>query len=224
MGGGQRTAKVQPAGTRQDAGHDLGAAGPAACGVPAVLAGLAPVVLAQGFRDAALADTAPATRPVQQVPLVQADEPDRDLPAGRSRFPGRELVQPVESSADVRIGDEPVLSLGRRGVFVLPGADRAGRFAGQSGEPFHGRGRCPRERLVKNLLHFRPWPQAGFLVPGGDRAHADSQLLSERLVAQPQRVLQRARGAAGPAGHQVHDPPPGPEMSATGPCPAQAPG
>ena len=224
MGGGQRAAEVQPAGTRQDAGHDLGAAGPAAGAVPAVLAGLAPVVLAQGFRDAALADTAPAARPVQQVPLVQADEPGRDLPAGCSRFPGRELVQPVESSADVRIGDEPVLSLGRRGVFVMPGADRAGRFAGQYGEPFHGRGRCPRECLVKNLLHFRPWPQAGFLVPGGDRAYADSQVLGERLVAHPQRGLQRARGAAGPARHQVHDPPPGAEMSATGPCPAQAPG
>ena len=224
MGGGQRTAEVQPARTRQDAGHYLGAAGPAARAVPAVLAGLAPVVLAQGIRDATLADTAPAARPVQQVPPVEADEPGRDLPAGRSRFPGRKLVQAAESPADVLIGNQPVLSVGRRGVFVPPGAHRAGRFTGQHGEPFPGRGRCPRERLVKNLLHFRPRPQAGFLVPGGDRAHADSQVRGERLVAHPQRSLQRARGAPGPAGHQVHDPPPRAEMTATGPCPAQAPG
>ena len=225
MGGGQRTAEVQPAGTRENAGHDLGAVGPAACGVPAVLAVLAPVVLAQGIRDAALADTAPAARPVEQVPPVEADEPGRDLPAGRSRFPGRELVQAIEGPADVVIGNEPVLSVGRCGVFVLPGAYRAGRFAGQHGEPFPGRGRCPRERGVKNLLHFRPRPHAGFLVPGGDRAHADSQVRGERLVAHPQRGLQRARGAAGPAaGHQVHDPPPGAEMTAPRPRPARAPG
>ena len=224
MGGRQRAAEVQPAGTGEDAGHDLGAAGPAARAVPAVLAGPAPVVLAQGIRDATLADTAPAARPVEQVPPVEADEPGRGLPAGRSRFPCCQLVQAVQSPADVLIGNQSVLSLGRRGVFIVPGAHRAGRFTGQHGEPFPGRGRCPRERGVKNLLHFRPRPQARFLVPGGDRAHADSQVLGERLVAHPQRGLQIARGAAGPAGHQVHDPPPKAGMSATGPCPAQAPG
>ena len=224
MAGSQRAAEVQPVRTREHAGHYLRAVVPAARTVPAVLAGLAPVVVAQGIRDIIAADAASAARPVEQVPPVEAGEPGRDRPAGRSRFPGRELVQAVEGPADVLVGNEPVLSVGRRAVVVCPGAHGAGRFAGQHGEPFPGRGRCPRERGVKHLLHFRPRSQAGLLVPGGDRAHGDSQVLGERLVAHPQRRLQRARGAPGPAGHQVHDLPPKAEMTAPGPGLTQPPG
>jgi hypothetical protein len=176
MAGGQRAAQVQPVRTREHAGHYLPAVGPAARAVPAVPGALAPVVLAQGLRDIIAADAAPAARPVEQVPRVEAGEPCRDRPAGRSRFPCCKLVQAAKGPADVRVGNEPVLSLGRRAVVVCPGAHGTGRFAGQHGEPFPGLGRGPRERGVKHLLHFRPRSQAGLLVPGSDRAHGDSQV------------------------------------------------
>ena len=207
MAGGQRAVEVQPVRTGEHAGHYLPAVVPAARAVPAVPGGLAPVVLAQGIGDSIPADAASAARPVEQVPRVEAGEPCRDRPAGRSRFPCCKLVQAAEGPADVLVGNEPVLSLGRRAVVVCPDAYRRGRLTGQHGEPFPGRGRCPRERGVKHLLHFRPRSQAGLLVPGSDRAHGDSQVFGERLVAHPQRGLQRARGTSGPAGHHVHGPP-----------------
>ena len=54
-----------------------------------------------------------------------------------------------------------------------PDADRRGRLTGQHGEPLPGRCRGPRERGVKKLLHLRPRPEVGFLVPVRDGAHAD---------------------------------------------------
>ena len=159
MAGGQRAAQVQPAGTGEHAGHDLRAVVPAARAVPAVLAGLAPVVGAQGIRDTIPADAAAAARPVEQVPRVEAGEPCRDRPAGRSRFPCCELVQAVEGPADVLVGNEPELSAGRRAIVVCPGAHGAGRFAGQHGEPFPRSGRCPRERGVKPAFRVIPWPR-----------------------------------------------------------------
>ena len=84
----------------------------------------------------------------------------------------------------------------------------------------------PCERGVKKLLHLRPRPQAGFLVPARDRPHADSQMGGERLVAHPQCGLQRARGTAGPAGHHVHGLPTvgKAEMTTLKSHPAHAPG
>src|SRR5205814_7989871 len=128
MAGGQRAVEVQPVRTGEHAGHYLPAVVPAARAVPAVLGGLAPVVLAQGTGDITPADAAPAARPVEQVPRVEAGEPCRDRPAGRSRFPGCKLVQAAEGPADVLVGNEPVLSLGRRAVVVSLGAHGAGRF------------------------------------------------------------------------------------------------
>ena len=224
MAESQRAVKVQPVRTCEHAGYYLRAVVLAARTIPAVLAGLAPVVAAQGIGDTIPADAAPAARPVEQVPPVEAGEPGRDRPAGRSRFPGCELVQAVEGPADVRVGNEPVLGVGRCAVVACPGAHGAGRFAGQHGEPFRGRGRRPGERGVKHLLHFRPRSQAGLLVPACDRAHGDPQVRGERLVAHPQRRLQRARVVSGPAGHQVHDLPPQAEMTAPRPGLTRPPG
>ena len=53
--------------------------------------------------------------------------PCRDHPAGHSRFPGCKLVQAAERPADVLVGNQPVLSLGRRAVVVCPDAHRRGR-------------------------------------------------------------------------------------------------
>ena len=117
----QRTAEVQPVRTGQDTGHDLGVIVPAACAVTAVLAGLVTVVLAQGIRDATPADAPSPARPVEQVSPVQPGQPCRDVPASRSRFPARELVQAAERTADVLIGDEPVLGVRCRAVLVCSG-------------------------------------------------------------------------------------------------------
>src|SRR6266576_1649606 len=51
------------------------------------------------------------------------------LPAGRSRFPCCKLVQAAEGPADVLVGNEPVLGIGRRAVLVCPGGHGTGRLA-----------------------------------------------------------------------------------------------
>ena len=226
MAGSQRAGEVQPVRTGQDAGHNLGVIVPAACAVTAVVAGPVSVVLAQRVRDAATADAPSPARPVEQVSPVQPGQPCRDLPASRPGFPARELVQAAQRAADVRIGDEPVLGVRCRAVVVGPDAGRRGRLTGKHGEPFPGRCRGPCERGVKGLLHFRSRSHVGLLVPARDRADADPQMRGERLVAHPKRGLQGARGASGPAGHQVHGPPTvdKTEMTALKSRPAQAPG
>jgi hypothetical protein len=227
MVGGQCAAEVQPVRTGQDAGDNLGVIVPAACAVTAALAGagLATVVLAQGVGDGTLSDAPSPARPVEQVAPVQVGQPRRDLPAGRSGFPARELVQAAQRAADVLIGDQPALGVRRRAALVPPGAGRRS-LAGQDSEPLPFLWRGPRERDVKELLRFRSRPEAWFLVLVPDGARADVQVPSEGVVAHPERGLQRGRGAPGPAGHHVHRPPAAGRTELTAPeqRPARVPG
>src|SRR4029077_8614849 len=50
--------------------------------------------------------------------------------------PRPRAVQAAEDPADVLVGNEPVLGVGRRAFLVLAGVHGVGRFAGQHGEPF----------------------------------------------------------------------------------------
>ena len=138
---------------------------------------------------ATLADTPSAARAIQEIAPVQAGQACRDLPAGRSGFPARELVELAQRTGDVLVGDEPVLGVSRRVVIacprvglgqVLPGIARQTR---ERGEPLPGRGRRLRQGSVEKLLHLRLRPQCRFLVPGSDRPHADSQMGGKCLVA-----------------------------------------
>jgi hypothetical protein len=57
---------------------------------------------------------------------------------------------------------------------------------------------------VQELLHLGFWFQRGLLMPRGDGSYGNSEVLGERLVAQPESGLQRTRGTACPDAHRAH--------------------
>src|ERR1017187_5164100 len=104
---------------------------------------------------------------------------------------------PCSASASASALSSPALALSAR-------ADSLVRAANRSLSPSDARARA----LSRSRWVSRPWPHVGLLVPVSDRAQPDSQVRGELLVAHPQRGLQRACVAPGPAGHHLHGLPP----------------
>ncbi|WIX92548.1 hypothetical protein [Amycolatopsis sp. DG1A-15b] len=148
-------------------------------GVPAVVRG-------ERVGHGALVDPRAASGPGVRLLRVDARGLLGDGAARGTRALVGVLVEPFESCTDVRVRSKS--SVGFLGVRPRVG----GRLvAGQLGEAGSLGVRCPFIRGVEDLLHLGLRAKVWLLVPGRDRTRADSELLGEFLIAQPQRGLER---------------------------------